>query len=368
MLATGAGCGLFLLFFAARLRQAQRSALQSGAGVALGLLLMVALRALRSGSLLLADGLPMWLGEACALAGCILLVTAGREAPAQSDAEQDTTSPAAPRALRAAPRALRAAGNGRVLGLCLGMFAALVVLYSVFSSPTVLARWGEVSYPAVTLVIVGCAALFLGLWAGVPGIGARLSPTLLFAWNVLFLLALALTLLFRQPPLGANAAWPVYAAAQGSAGRLDFWAMIVLHPVLYADIAFLAAGLRAARPAPRALAGGFALGAFFLLLAVFAQIFTTVYDYIPVIGPVFRNGYWLVLSVPAAVVAAAILLVPPAGKPTARVVPGTEPVSTSPLLALPAFAAAAARPFFPWCRFPAARPAAPSVPSARSGS
>ncbi len=313
MIASGVGCGLFLLFLAARLRQSQRTALQAGNGLALGLLLVVALRALRSGNLLLGDGLPLWIGEACALAGCILLIVSRRD----DIGATDTTATG-----RASAEAPVRSDTWRSLGLCLGIFAVLVVLYSVFTSPTVLARWGMESYSVVTLVLTGCAVLFIGLWSGLPRLGARLSPGLLFAWNVLFLLAMALTLLLRQPGLGANAAWPVYDEAQGFAGRLDFWVMIVLHPVLYADIAFMAAGVRALRPSPRLLAGGFAIGAFFFLLAVFAQIFTTVYDYIPVIGPLFRNGYWLVLAVPAAVAAAAILLVPrPAAAGSAAVQP-----------------------------------------------
>jgi endonuclease/exonuclease/phosphatase family metal-dependent hydrolase len=42
------------------------------------------------------------------------------------------------------------------------------------------------------------------------------------------------------------------------------------------------------------LGGGFAVGALWLLGRILAQVFTTVYDYIPVIGPWFRDRFWLV--------------------------------------------------------------------------
>jgi endonuclease/exonuclease/phosphatase family metal-dependent hydrolase len=42
---------------------------------------------------------------------------------------------------------------------------------------------------------------------------------------------------------------------------------------------------------------------------IFAQVFTTVYDYIPVVGPFFRDKFWLVFLVAAAVMALPMLLV-----------------------------------------------------------
>ena len=36
------------------------------------------------------------------------------------------------------------------------------------------------------------------------------------------------------------------------------------------------------------------MAALFLLLMVFFHVFTTVYDYVPVIGPLFRDRFWFV--------------------------------------------------------------------------
>ena len=73
--------------------------------------------------------------------------------------------------------------------------------------------------------------------------------------------------------------------------------MLLLSPVVLLDFSLLAAELAERMPAPRKLAGGFSLAALFFLLVVFAQVFTTVYDYIPVVGPWFRDRFWLVFLI-----------------------------------------------------------------------
>jgi len=152
-------------------------------------------------------------------------------------------------------------------------------------------------------------ALFLGAWLGLPGFRSRLSPVALLAWNVLFILALAFALLLRQPRFSAAAVYPLYAADPDLVARIAFWAMLVLHPVIYADFALLTGALHSSRPSPRRLAAGFGLSAVFLLLLALGQIFTTVYDYIPVIGPWFRDRFWLLMIFPAVVAALSLLLV-----------------------------------------------------------
>jgi endonuclease/exonuclease/phosphatase family metal-dependent hydrolase len=70
--------------------------------------------------------------------------------------------------------------------------------------------------------------------------------------------------------------------------------MLLLFPVLALDFHLLAQEIIAQRPTPRRLGGAFSLAALFLLVMIFAQVFTTVYDYIPLVGPFFRDKFWLV--------------------------------------------------------------------------
>jgi endonuclease/exonuclease/phosphatase family metal-dependent hydrolase len=73
--------------------------------------------------------------------------------------------------------------------------------------------------------------------------------------------------------------------------------MLFLSPVILVDFTRYSHELLAIQPKARQLGGGFLLGSIFFLLMVLAHIFTTVYDYIPVIGGWFRDKFWLVYLV-----------------------------------------------------------------------
>ena len=299
MLATGVGSGLSLVFLACHVRQSAGDIRLNAAAAGFGVLLSILLRSLHAGNLLLTGGWSFVLGAA--LAGvCLVLVLAGlfSRPPIES-------APESPKADKgAAPL-----GAGRAFGLSLGLSSVLILLYFGFTSPTVIARWGDVSYTAVTAVEAGALALFLGLWLGVPGFRRGLSPVVLLCANLLFIVGLAFALLLRQPHFTAATQYPLYAPDPNPTARIAFWAMLALHPVLYADFAVIADALFSGRPSPRKFTTGFGLGALLLLFLSFAQIFTTIYDYIPVVGPIFRNQFWLVMAIPAVLAALALLLV-----------------------------------------------------------
>jgi hypothetical protein len=66
---------------------------------------------------------------------------------------------------------------------------------------------------------------------------------------------------------------------------------LLLHPIIFVNVELLVGELVELRPGVRVLGGAFLVGGFYLLVMIFAQVFTTVYDYIPVIGPFFRDKY-----------------------------------------------------------------------------
>ncbi len=75
-----------------------------------------------------------------------------------------------------------------------------------------------------------------------------------------------------------------------SAGRL-----FTPRPIRFDEaIAVAVLGLIVNLVSVRLLGAGFSLAALFMLVMIFAQVFTTVYDYIPVVGPLFRDRFWLV--------------------------------------------------------------------------
>ena len=187
----------------------------------------------------------------------------------------------------------RPASFGGIAALSLGVMGVLILLYFAFTSPGVTARWTGVDWRWV-LCLLGVA---LGLFAaGLAWNGlARLSGLVIWLWNVLFLALGTASIWINQVrfPSVPNA----YPLAQPDVSwfeQLPFFLMLLLSPVLLLDFIWLVDEIKARRPSPRQLAGGFSLGALALLIIILAQAFTTVYDYIPVVGPWFRDRFWLV--------------------------------------------------------------------------
>jgi endonuclease/exonuclease/phosphatase family metal-dependent hydrolase len=171
--------------------------------------------------------------------------------------------------------------------------SVLAVEYFAFTSPTVLARWSGVDYRLIVGLLA--AALAVYLWALAAGWLERISKPILLGWNALFLLAGCAAILTNQVSFpAASSAYPFDQPVLGLVQQIPLLAMILLSPVALLDLARLVSELKARRPAPRQLAGGFALAALFFLIVVLGQVFTTVYDYIPVVGPAFRDRFWLV--------------------------------------------------------------------------
>jgi len=184
----------------------------------------------------------------------------------------------------------QAPGWGKTISLSLGITAVIILLYFVFTAPHVLARWTGVDYllilPIFMLALTGFAWLMSWRWP-------HLSSTVLLFLNLLFILALTLTAGFHQfnfPP--NSAAYPLLAPV--STRLYSLILTLLLSPILLLDFMLLASDLVALKPSPRALGLGFGFSSLLLLLAIFSQIFTTVYAYIPVVGPYFRNEFWAV--------------------------------------------------------------------------
>jgi hypothetical protein len=93
---------------------------------------------------------------------------------------------------------------------------------------------------------------------------------------------------------------------------------LVMWPLILFAFHTIARRIQTLQPSTRQLALGFSLGAVLLATASFAQILTTTYDYVPVIGPVFRDRFWLVLALPAAALVAALFAAGPSQVSTLR--------------------------------------------------
>jgi endonuclease/exonuclease/phosphatase family metal-dependent hydrolase len=299
MLVAGLGVSCFMLllpviFWYLGRKKSTSTGMVMGAGLALGLSLSILFRAMGSGLDISTINWYHVFGWVFAVLVSILsfrLIGKLQLSEGETQARQTT-------------------GFGKVLGLSLGLVATLTMLYFAFSAPNVISRWTRDDY----LLIVAASVLALGLVAALftsrPRLLAMLSPHIVWIWNILFLLALVVTILVNQTGFPVEpGGYPVYEAQNSPWGVFSLRVLLLTFPIVLIDFTLLARELIAARPAPRAAAGGFTLGSLFLVVMVFAHVFTTTYDYIPVVGPFFRDKFWLVYLIVGVIMITPLFLV-----------------------------------------------------------
>jgi endonuclease/exonuclease/phosphatase family metal-dependent hydrolase len=199
---------------------------------------------------------------------------------------------------------------GRLIGLSLGVSAVILLIYFAFASPTVISRWTGFSYPYIVGVLVIAIALFSAL-LGSERFTRLLSPAFLVAWNALFVLALVLAILPQQISFPGNPAdYPLSAPPVARLASLPLFAMLVLSPVILADFMLFIRAIVAGRPSTPQVGAAFGLAALYFLLMVFFHVFTTIYDYAPIVGPFFRDRFWFVYLLAGLGLSLPVLLIP----------------------------------------------------------
>lgn len=116
------------------------------------------------------------------------------------------------------------------------------------------------------------------------------------------------TMLLHQEVFPKNEdAYPLLAAPGSWVYLIPLYLMIIFAPVLFVNVMRAAKILLRGHPSPRALTAGFSFGSLYFLLMVLAHAFMSVYDYMPVVGPLFRDQYWLVHLIAGLVAALPVL-------------------------------------------------------------
>lgn len=292
MIVSGLGMAGFLLFLPAvfSLNRSKDGgdafSHRAGIGLAIAVVAQILFRALHSGSDLSAYGGYRIIAAGLGILGLVILW--GSAFGAAGDREI------------AAP-----AKRSTVLGYSLGVFGVLVLSYFAFTAPNVVARWAGVSKFSVFIVLL--ASWVTGIWWFSQ---KRISRTRLFVFGLLLVIMMVLAIWPHQIafPADMNAGYPLLEPKMSFIQIVPLYLMLILSPVLVLIFIHYLAGILEQQPKIRLFAGSFGLGGLFLLMMVLSQVFTTVYDYIPVIGPFFRDKYWLVFLVPGLVAVLPLLL------------------------------------------------------------
>jgi endonuclease/exonuclease/phosphatase family metal-dependent hydrolase len=290
MLVSGLGMAVLLVFFLAWL--AGRASLD-GRSVSLGLsmviLLSVFFRSLGSGS----DwSLSNPLGSiALAFIAIVLLF--------QVDLDQEAyTQPTSRTSMR------------RLTGLGLGVSSVFVLIYFAFASPTVMARWTGFSYPFIVGALVIAMALCSAL-LGSARIMRLLTRPFVLTWNAVFVLALVFTILPHQISFPLDpAVYPIDAPTTTPLAALPLFIMLALSPVILVDFMLYTRAIVEQRPSTPQVGVAFGLAGLYFLLMVFFQVFTTIYDYVPILGPFFRDRFWFVFLLAGLGLSIPVLLLP----------------------------------------------------------
>ncbi len=288
MLVAGLGVALFLLFFTTWLVNRGKMpkaglALRLSLGWLFAIAALIALRVVYSGFDLSLDPVYIWISLILAGFAVLLWFWPVQNVPATPEVATNESQPES---------------FSRVTVWTLGLMAAWVLVYFAFGSPNVIARWTGESYPGI--IVIGTLALVgSGLFMTRPAFWKALKPVWLWIWNGMFLICLVGTISAHQVafPLDPTA-YPLAEPSPAGWAKVCLVGLLALYPVILVDLKIYFDKILYGRVSLRSLAGAFSLAALFLLIIIFTQVFTTVYDYIPVIGPVFRDRFWLVFLIP----------------------------------------------------------------------
>ncbi|MDX1612859.1 MAG: endonuclease/exonuclease/phosphatase family protein [Candidatus Promineifilaceae bacterium] len=298
LLMAGGGVALMLLFWPALFwhwgqRRWRGAGLRLSLSLALAVLLSVLLRSLYHGLDLSLVGDYQLIGWALALPTALFLpaVLARSVSPPVRQADASANG----RDTASRPKR-ESAKDGRwpIAAAAVGLMCGLTLLYFTFVSPVVLARWAalpRLSLVALVVILLLLSSTWLLGWRTVP----RPAPGRLALAAAAAATALALGARLHQPRFPATPdGYPFSPEPVSPLADVLLLLGLILLPLLLVAMVWMVELLVAARLRPTQLALGFALGGLFMLLFILAQVFTTVYDYVPVVGPLFRDQFWLV--------------------------------------------------------------------------
>jgi endonuclease/exonuclease/phosphatase family metal-dependent hydrolase len=289
MILTGIGVGCFMVFFPVYLQKkwqegVERSSISLGISLGFGVALSILFRTLGYSLDLTLTFWFQWIGWILAAIAAILMINLLH--PPKVETETEKTSEIG-----------KFGSKWKILALCLGIFSVFLLCYLAFSSPAVIVRWSEGNYIAINTIVVLVITGFIIIFAAKPNFLNKIPPKGILLWNVIFVLLLVLTIGLNQIPFIIISTYPYFAPETTILTYIILYAMLVLSPIIFIDFVVLLRELFKSKPSTRKLGAGFFASAGFTILIIFSAVFTAVWDYIPLIGPIFRDMIWLVFLI-----------------------------------------------------------------------
>jgi len=289
MLFTGIGLGCFMIFFPVYLQKKsqedkEKSGLSLGISLGFGLALSILFRTLGFSVDLTIVFWFQSIGWILAIVAAILMINLLH--PPQTEVQTEKVSDAG-----------TIGSKWKILALCIGLFSILILCYFAFSNPAVIERWTEGSYIAITTILILMIASFIIIAVVKPTLLNKIPRNGYLVWNILFVLMLVLTIGLNQVPFAFIDNYPYYPPETTIFNDIVLYLMLCLSPIIFIDFVILMRELFKSKPSTRKLGAGFFASALFSILMIISAVFTTTWDYIPLIGPIFRDMIWLVFLI-----------------------------------------------------------------------
>jgi endonuclease/exonuclease/phosphatase family metal-dependent hydrolase len=176
----------------------------------------------------------------------------------------------------------------------IGILGVLALIYFMFSSPGVIARWTEGNYQLIVLAVslLSLAWLFGSVYR--PAWMGNITPGWLTLWNIFFTTMTTLTILVHTINFPTTpGSQPVVVSSPVWYQQVPLALMLLSFPVIFIDFGIFSGLIARVHPTPRKVAPGFILGVVILILVLFMNIFSNTWGYVEPISPFFRNKFWL---------------------------------------------------------------------------
>ncbi|MHA2424909.1 MAG: endonuclease/exonuclease/phosphatase family protein [Candidatus Thorarchaeota archaeon] len=296
MLFSGLGVGCFFILFPAlllfvRSDDKNQRVLTFGIGLSTALAASVLLRTLSFTIDLSTYGWGQAIGWVLAAIGFFMLVGFSKKIHTTSPLSGIEVSSPAPQRLR----------KRTLAGITFGLTSILFFVSFAFSSPVVISRWTESSYVAVVSGVAVMTALFALILLYRPQLISKLTPQVIFIWNLIFVTLFVLTVYVNQiyfPDFPST--YPIIVPTTSFLLHVPLYLMIAAFPIILIDFMILSHKMASLELVPTSRAAGVAFtlgGGLYMLILLFTLILTSVWGFFPVIGVLLRDMFWFIILI-----------------------------------------------------------------------